>query len=187
MRFHDACHRTVHTIIPFTQAVLHQFLFEVGSIRQICLPNALRILLHTQFSGGTAGTVINSSSYAITAGTWTASPFTIVSNPLCVSLWTDSLHNAADATQWDFRHLTVQIDILSPVPPNKLNFLRGGTQWINKIGLNPGVATYNDLQWSFRDNGATRGDAQGTIPVISFTGGNWTGNVLLEVTAVLNK
>ena len=60
-------------------------------------------------------------------------------------------------------------------------FLRGGTQWINKIGINLGVATYNDLQLSFRDNGATRGDAQGTIPVISFTGGNWTGNILLEV------
>ena len=36
--------------------------------------------------GGTAGTVISSSSFVITAATWSASPFTIVSAPLCVAL-----------------------------------------------------------------------------------------------------
>jgi hypothetical protein len=35
---------------------------------------------------------------------------------------------------------------------------------------------------SFRDNAATRGDFAGTIPVISFTGMNYTGNTSLEVT-----
>ena len=82
--------------------------------------------------GGTAGTVINSSSFLITAGIWSASPFTIVSAPLCVALGSDSLQNVADARQLNFQHLTAKAEILSPVPLNKLIFLRGGTQWIKK-------------------------------------------------------
>lgn len=46
------------------------------------------------------------------------------------------------------------------------------------ISLAFGGVTYNDLQLSFRDNAGTRGDAQGTIPVISWTG-SFTGNQTL--------
>ena len=91
--------------------------------------------------GGTAGTVINSSSFVITAGTWSASPFTIVSAPLCVALGSDSLQNVADARQWNFQHLTAKVDVLSPVPLNKLIYLWGGTQWIKK-NINDGMDVF---------------------------------------------
>lgn len=114
--------------------------------------------------------------------TWITSPFSAgLAVPACAALGTDDLQKVADAQQWNFQHLTAKLDATVPPPLKKLLFLRGGVQWKNQITLTLGGATYNDLQLSFRDNAATRGDAQGTIPVISFTGGNLTGSITLEV------
>jgi hypothetical protein len=44
-----------------------------------------------------------------------------------------------------------------------------------------GSGPFTDLQLSFRDNAGTRGDAQGTIPVILFTGSFAAGTYTLEI------
>ena len=116
-------------------------------------------------------------------GPWITSPFSLSSTPPYVAaLGTDNLQNVADADQWNFQHLTGKGgDTTITLPLLKVIFLRGGAQWKNSIRLTLGGATYNDLQLSFRDNAATRGDYRGTIPVISFTGGNLTATITLEV------
>jgi hypothetical protein len=97
-------------------------------------------------------------------------------------LGTDNLQTVADADQWNFQHLTAKIGDGTIAPPLlKVIFLRTGTQWKNTIQLSLGGVTYNDLQLSFRDNAATRGDCRSTIPVISFTGGALTGTINLDV------
>ncbi len=121
-----------------------------------------------------------SSNYA--TGPWISSPISIGAIlPACIALGSDNLQNVADAQQWNSDHLTAKTDTNLAIPLRKRIFLRGGTQWKMQISLNLGPATYNDLQLSFLDNAATRGDAQGTIPVVAFTGGNLTGNIVLEV------
>jgi hypothetical protein len=125
-----------------------------------------------------------SSTFTITSGTWLPSPFALGSAvPTCATLGTDSFQCIEWANQWNFDHLTAKVgDALIALPLLKVIFLRAGTQWKNMIRLNLGGATYNDLQLSYRDNAATRGDSRGTIPVVSFMGGNLTGNITLEVT-----
>jgi hypothetical protein len=125
-----------------------------------------------------------SSTFTISSGSWIPSPFALGSSaPTCAALGTDSFQCIEYANQWNFDHLTAKVgDALMALPLLKVIFLRAGTQWKNMVRLNLGGATYNDLQLSFRDNAATRGDSRGTIPVVSFTGGNLTGNITLEVT-----
>lgn len=89
------------------------------------------------------------------------------------------MQNVADADQWNNR-LTAKIDSTVAIPLRKVIFLRGGTSWKMRIPIDFGGSTYTDIQLSFRDNAATRGDAQGTWPVIQF-GGSFTGVCTLEV------
>jgi len=62
--------------------------------------------------------------------------------------------------------------------------MKAGTQWSNNLPLVLGAGTYTELQLSFLDNAATRGDAQGTIPVIRWAG-SFTGVVPIDL--VLKK
>jgi|GEM_PF-903212 len=73
---------------------------------------------------------------------------------------------------------------LSPVAPplQQVAFLRGGHQWRMYIPIDFGTDPLTDLTLTFRDNYATRGDAQGTIPLISLPGGPYTGLHFLGVT-----
>lgn len=143
-----------------------------------------RDLIGNAVIAGTTVQFLRSNSFTISSGTWITSPFSLgPSAPVCAALGVDSYQCVEWANQWNFDHLTAKVgDSLTALPLLKLAFLRAGTQWKNIMRLNLGPATYNDLQLSYRDNAATRGDAQGTIPVISFTGGNLTGNVILEIT-----
>ncbi len=143
-----------------------------------------RDLIGNAVIAGTTVQFLRSNTFTISTGSWIASPFALgPSAPVCAALGTDSLQCVEYANQWNFDHLTAKVgDSLMALPLLKVVFLRAGTQWKNIVRLNLGPATYNDLQLSYRDNAATRGDAQGTIPVISFTGGNLTGNIILEIT-----
>lgn len=49
-------------------------------------------------------------------------------------------------------------------------FLRGGDEWTMEIPLDFGGSDVSAVQLSLRNNAATRGDAQGTVPVIAFSG-----------------
>ncbi len=122
---------------------------------------------------GTTGQFKRSDTFLISSGSWDPSPFTISPViPVCNANGTDSGEKVADAEQWNFGHLTaITGDTLIALPMQKVIFLRGGREWNNVITIDiGGGGTYHDLQLTFRDNAGTRGDAQGTIPVIAFTG-----------------
>ncbi|MBL7988186.1 MAG: hypothetical protein JNJ94_09000 [Chlorobi bacterium] len=125
--------------------------------------------------GGTVGTFLNSTSFNTPPVAWTAAGIGYSGEPLVAALATDSGLAINNSDQFNFGHeLRNQSALLAP-PLQKVIFARAGTQWENLITLAFGGVTYNDLQLSFRDNAGTRGDAQGTIPVISWAGA-FTGN-----------
>lgn len=131
--------------------------------------------------GGTAGTFLNSTTYNTPPVAWTANGIAYNSEPITVALATDSGLAMNHAGQFNFSHdLRNQSALLAP-PLQKVIFARAGTQWENQIGIAFGGVTYNDLQLIFRDNAGTRGDASGTIPVISWIG-SFTGNSTLGLT-----
>ncbi len=123
-------------------------------------------------------------SAAFFSETWIDSPFAIDSMlPACQALGADSQQNIADAVQWNFGHATARIDSSTPPCLRKLLFLRAGVRWLNVIPIDLGIGgeVYNDMQLSFLENAATRGDCQGAVPVISFSGGDLSGRIMLEV------
>jgi len=131
--------------------------------------------------GGTVGVPSFSTNFASAAGTWSASPFSINGTPTVSANGSDNLQNVADAKQWNFDHLTRNSSSSLALPLQKSIFVRPGTDWLMAIPLGLGGSTYTELQLSFLDNAGTSGDAQGTIPVITFTG-SFTGSVTLNVT-----
>ena len=149
-------------------------------IQHLCPKNPLDLIAYAKINTlvGVYGDV---SSFSTPSAGWITSPFSIAGSPVCIARGSDNLLNVANATDWNFSHPTANLDsTLTPVL-RKVIFLRGGTDWQMNIPLDLGEATYNDLQLSFRDNAGTRGDIQGTVPVISFGGGNFTGLVTLSL------
>ena len=138
-------------------------------------PNILDIIANATI-GGTAGTFINSSTYAA-PGTWSAALTTVNANPTVVALGTDNLQNVADAAQWNFQHQTANLLAATAPPLQKILFLKAGTNFQNNIVLAMG-GTFTELQLGFRDAAGTRGDAQGTYPVIDWTGSFGTTQTL---------
>lgn len=130
--------------------------------------------------GANVGTFLNSTTYNTPPVSWVANGIAYNGEPVIASLATDSQLTVNHANQFNFSHeLRNQSALLAP-PLQKVIFARAGTQWENQIGIAFGGVTYNDLQLSFRDNAGTRGDAEGTIPVISWTG-SFTGNSNLSL------
>ncbi|HET7152621.1 MAG TPA: Ig-like domain-containing protein, partial [Candidatus Kapabacteria bacterium] len=113
-------------------------------------------------------------------GGWNPTLFTLQSAPLCSALGTDNLQSVANANQWNAMHRTANL-ATNPALVNTI-FLRGGLFWKMAIPLNLGSLSYPSIQIGFRNNAGTRGDCQGTYPVISFAQRNYTGSVTLNVT-----
>ncbi len=130
--------------------------------------------------GGTTGAFLNSTTFNTPPVAWTASGIAYSGEPLVAALATDSGLAINNANQFNFGHELRNQSVLLAPPLQKVIFARAGTEWENLITLALGGVTYTDLQLSFRDNAGTRGDAQGTIPVISWTG-SFTGNQQLEL------
>jgi hypothetical protein len=128
----------------------------------------------------TVGTITKSTTFA-TPGTWVANAIVISSAPTCVALGTDNLQKVADAGMWNFQNKTANLTATTAPPLQSVLFLRPGTDWEMDIPLDLGVTTYTELQLGFLDNAGTRGDAQGTIPVIDWTG-SFTSVKTLKVT-----
>ena len=117
------------------------------------------------------------------AGAWSATPITFGAQlPTCHALETDNQLKVAEAQQWNFSHLTKSTLTNLPIPLDKVIFLRGGTEWEMQFLLDFGGDAVTDVYLTFRDNYGTRGDAQGTIPVITFTGGSFTNANLVQLT-----
>ena len=127
-----------------------------------------------------ASTVGVFSRVALPSATWSASPITLGSDPVCIALESDNQQMVADAAQWNFQHKTRNPDSTLALPLTKVIFLRGGTRWNMSFQIIFGAETAEDVMLTFRDNYGTRGDAQGTIPVISF--GSQTGTKTLNLT-----
>jgi len=125
--------------------------------------------------GGITGTYQNSTSFNTPPVAWAASGIAYSGEPLVAALATDSGLAINFANQYNFSHEQRNQSTLLAPPLQKVIFARAGTEWENLITLAFGGVTYNDLQLSFRDNAGTRGDAQGTIPVLSWSG-SFTGN-----------
>jgi len=125
--------------------------------------------------GATTGTFLNSTSFNTPPVAWTASGIAYSGEPVVAALATDSGLAINNANRYNFSHEQRNQSVLLAPPLQKVIFARAGTEWENLITLAFGGVTYTDLQLSFRDNAGTRGDAQGTIPVISWTG-SFTGN-----------
>jgi hypothetical protein len=135
-------------------------------------------------SGGPAvtGVFLNSTTYQTPPVAWTPALFPVSGVPVCSALGSDNFQEVAAANNWNFSHLTWDSNPLLAPPLQSMFFLRAGRRWRMTIPLNLGTNIYPDLQIGFLENAATRGDCQGTIPVISFTPGPYTGTSALILT-----
>jgi hypothetical protein len=88
--------------------------------------------------------------------------------PVCKALGTDDKEKEADAAQWNFSHKTWYESGNVAPPLHKVVFLRAGTDWKMSIPLQM-TESHERLFVTFRNNLATRGDAQGTIPVLELS------------------
>lgn len=119
---------------------------------------------------GTIGVFEYSSDFLNPGGIWTDTPITFDTTPAICGAWeTDNQQMVADALMWTQQHLIINPAPDIALPLRKIAYLRGGTAWLIKIPLSIGV-DLDSLQLSFLENAGTRGDSQGTIPVIRFTG-----------------
>lgn len=135
------------------------------------------ILAMTRFAG-TAGDWYLSSNYHRPQGAsvWVVSPIVYGGEASISTNASDQQQMVFDATSWNQSHLSVNSDVTTAPPLRKTIFLRAGIEWSNMISLNLGSSPqFAELQLSLLDNAATRGDAQGTIPVFRWTAGPYSG------------
>lgn len=129
---------------------------------------------------------INSNSYSIpTSGSWTT-PSVLLADPVSIS-YTNPVSRA------DLQYIATSIGIQSqlsnisgaPLPIQDIIFCfgnnKGRTDWQMNIPINFGAVNYNKFELSILENLATRGDEQGTIPVLDFGSGPFTGNKTLKL------
>lgn len=84
---------------------------------------------------------------------------------------TDNQQMVFDAQSWNFAHQrTNSVGLNLPDPMQKIAFMRAGLQWVNILPLSmPASPQFTELQLSFLDNVATRGDNRGTVPVYKWS------------------
>ena len=120
------------------------------------------------------GVPFNSSVYSTPAPfcSWIATPVVVSSGPTVSTNATDSGMMVQDAVDWSFSHKTANLLTTVAPPLHRLIFIRAGLEWKNVIPLNLGASpTFAILELSFLENAASRGDAQGTVPVIRWIAG----------------
>jgi len=128
--------------------------------------------------GGTAGRWYLSSDYNLPAGSsvWINTPVSYASAAVVSTNATDQQQQVFDATAYNFLNASVNILSTTAPPLRKTIFLRAGIGWTNGIPLACGSSPlFTEFQLSLLDNAATRGDAQGTIPVFRFASGTYSG------------
>lgn len=151
-------------------------------------PTDPRDILAIAFLGATAGTWFLSSNYNKPAGAsvWIASPISYFGESIVATNASDEQQQVFDATAWNARHTTVNILAATAPPLKKTVFVRAGVAWSNAIPLTLGASPqFTELQLSLLENAATRGDAQGTIPVYRWSAGPYSGPQTLGL--VFNK
>lgn len=107
---------------------------------------------------------------------WIPSPITFAGQAVAITNASDEGQMNFDATSWNFQNKTVNNAATVAPPLRKVIFIRAGIQWMNTIPLGLGSSpSFVDLQLSFLENAATRGDMQGTVPVIRWASGPYSG------------
>ena len=128
---------------------------------------------------GITGTFEYSSNFLGTNGT--TSPLSLLDGGDVQAWESDNLQMVGDAQMWTMQNKMVNVSTDVPPPLHRLAFVRGGTQWKNTLLLD--VATGLDyIELSYLQNAGTRGDAQGTVPVIRFEGPIGAAASPLEIT-----
>jgi hypothetical protein len=147
-------------------------------LQNTCPKSPLDLIANASL-GGNVGTLVQSTTFNNETWADVGTLVAINSKPTITTLGGDHLQNAADAQQWMFSHLTWNNSSTVPFPLRRTVFLRAGTGWTNRIVLTfpSGI---QEAQLSFLNNAATRGDKQGTIPVIGFSG-TFTSPVALDI------
>jgi hypothetical protein len=130
----------------------------------------------------TDGVYMDSNTYKPAGVTWTANTVVFGSTATVTANRTDDKQKEAEAAQWNQQNKMLPDDPDIPPALEKVVFMRSGNEWLNNIEIDFGGETYTDIEISFRNNAATRGDAQGTIQVFSFTGESFTGTDTMYVT-----
>jgi len=145
----------------------------------MCPKNPLDIIAYADFNTD-VGVLENSETFNTPVSVWSANTIALGGNSVS-ALGIDNKLKIQDALNWNFSHKTWDGDSAIAPPLKDMVFLRGGLEWQNDIAIELGGATYTNLQLSFLYNATTRGDKQGTVPVITFSG-TYTGTASLKLT-----
>ena len=145
-------------------------------------PTDIRDIISYIKIDSTIGEYKNSDTFKPSGETWNTNTVTYGTNASLKANRSDDNQMNAEATQWNTQSKSLPDDPDIPPALKKVAFIRSGEEWYTTIEIDFGGTTYTDIEISFRNNAATRGDAQGTIPVYSFTGTTWTGTKTLYVT-----
>ncbi|MBK8912823.1 MAG: hypothetical protein IPM61_16065 [Chlorobi bacterium] len=133
--------------------------------------------------GSQTGIYADSIQYSTPPASWLSTPhLSLTAAPVVAALGTDQQQNVANAQQWGFEHKTANLSTLLAPPLRNDVYLRGGCEWANTIPLTVGGTTITSIELSLLGNAASRGDTQGTIPVIRWETGTYTGAISLIVT-----
>ena len=161
-----------------SQACSQTRILSWNDLEKVCPQDPRDLIAYAEIAG-TPGEYDLSSAYA--NQTWGVTPLALNKKATVSALESDNMLKQADATQWNFSHLTWNDSSTLAEPLKKMVFLRAGTQWENVLHFDFGGTTIEEVQISFLTNAATRGDKQGTIPVIRWTDGTWTGNTVVKL------
>ncbi len=155
------------------------FVHDWNAAQALTPRSPLDVLLFAQL-GETVGTFERSTMYVSPAHGWIANRddgqplWFLETAPVCTANATEQGAMVADAAQWMFDHKTMYTSYVShprepqAAPPlTRVLTLRAGSEWKNAVGIR-----FNDelsnVQLTFTRNLMTRGDEQGTYPVLSF-------------------
>lgn len=129
--------------------------------------------------GGVVGIFERSSNFL--GASPTASPLSLADGGNVQAWEADNQQMVADAEMWTMQNKMVNVSTAVPPPLHKLAFVRGGIPWKNTLLLDVG-AGLDYIELSFLQNAGTRGDAQGTVPVIRFDGPISAATIPIEMT-----
>lgn len=140
--------------------------------------NPFEVIAYAEFAG-VQGTFERSADFL--GANASTTPLSYADGGVVEAWESDNLQMVADAQMWTMQHRMVNVSTSVPPALHKLAFLRGGIAWRCTLLVNVGV----DLDYallSFLENAGTRGDAQGTVPVLRFDGPILSGQHPLIVT-----
>jgi hypothetical protein len=141
--------------------------------------NVLDFIAYAELNS-VAGTYSDSSTFV--NSTWVDTPLVISSDPTVAANRTDNLQDVAEAEQWTMQHGTWNSSSALAPPLTNKTFMRAGIRWTNSIVIELGAEGVTDCQIGFLINAATRGDSQGTYPVIAWSSINLTDDQTFKFT-----